>query len=366
MQRKERDVERERKIVRAQMKIAADDENVIEGYAAVFGNIDDGFDRIAKGAFRTTIKERIKTGKIKLTDSHGTDAARILGTVFEGREDAHGLFVRARVSDDPQAQAIKLKVKEGHIDGMSIGYQALDYKYVEEGKITIRDLREIKLFEVALTAFPMNELAKVTGVKSAALPFQDLPLADAGQAWDAGAARKRVEAWAGGDNINFAQLHRAFLWHNAAAPGDVASYKCVIADVINGHLLAVPRAIFAAATVLQGGRRGVPEADRAKMREHVARYYTKLDRKPPWDRNARALGAVMALVDEGTLELALSTPESRESGRLLAAVDEALETMDRVRADLQALKAAGSPPAAPTVDKLRIRMARNRLALLDV
>jgi hypothetical protein len=54
--------------------------------------------------------------------------------------------------------------------------------------------------------------------------------------------------------------------------------------VIDGQLRAVPRGVTAAAAVIDGARGGldVPDSDRPKLRRHLARYYTKMDEKPPW------------------------------------------------------------------------------------
>lgn len=59
----------------------------------------------------------------------------------------------------------------------------------------------------------------------------------------------------------------------------------LITDVINGRLIAVPRAVIAAAAVMQGSRGGIdlPDADIPRVKSHLARYYTKMGRTPPWD-----------------------------------------------------------------------------------
>ncbi len=58
----------------------------------------------------------------------------------------------------------------------------------------------------------------------------------------------------------------------------------------SGELRAVPRAVISAAGILQGARGGVdiPEADRAKARRHLARYYRSMDRTPPWEDGGRS------------------------------------------------------------------------------
>ena len=47
----------------------------------------------------------------------------------------------------------------------------------------------------------------------------------------------------------------------------------------------MPGAIIAAAGILDGARGGVdvPDADRPKLRRHLARYYAKMGETPPWE-----------------------------------------------------------------------------------
>jgi hypothetical protein len=78
----------------------------------------------------------------------------------------------------------------------------------------------------------------------------------------------------------------AHVWYDAAAPDNFGSYKLLVADVVDGRLVAVPRAVMAAAAVMQGSRGGVdlPTGDIPRVKGHLARYYQKMDEQPPWDR----------------------------------------------------------------------------------
>jgi hypothetical protein len=97
-----------------------------------------------------------------------------------------------------------------------------------------------------------------------------LPLADTDRTWDAGAARSRLWAWAGGD---YRKYRKGFLWWDSANPEQKGSYKLPVADVIDGKLTLVPRAVNAVASVLGGGRGGVdiPDADASKIQGLVDR-----------------------------------------------------------------------------------------------
>jgi hypothetical protein len=57
-----------------------------------------------------------------------------------------------------------IDLKEGALDGLSIGFQTKLDAY--DGRRKARMLKEIDLREISLVPFPMNESARVTGVKA--------------------------------------------------------------------------------------------------------------------------------------------------------------------------------------------------------
>jgi len=116
--------------------------------------------------------------------------------------------------------------------------------------------------------------------------FQDLALADRDRGWDGDAAESRVRAWAGAEDEPNERYRNAHVWYDAEKKGNYTAYKLLIADVVGGELVAVPRGVMAAANVVEGGRGGVdlPEADRDRVRSHLAKYYRKMDDTPPWDQ----------------------------------------------------------------------------------
>ena len=147
---------------------ADDDENTLDGYASVFGNVDGHGDVVVRGAFKRTIRERVAAGRVKLLDGHATDSRSVLGTVVAAEEDDRGLRIRARLSTAPSVQETKQKMIEGHLSGLSIGHVVpaggAEWKAALDGR-TVRHLKEVKLFEVSVTAVPANELAGVLTVK---------------------------------------------------------------------------------------------------------------------------------------------------------------------------------------------------------
>ena len=115
--------------------------------------------------------------------------------------------------------------------------------------------------------------------------FQDLPLADRDRAWDGDAAEQRVRTWAGAEDEPNEQYRDAHVWYDAENKDNFSAYKLLVADVIGGKLQAVPRAVFAAAGVMQGARGGVdiPNGDVDRVKSHLAKYYAKLGDTPPWE-----------------------------------------------------------------------------------
>jgi hypothetical protein len=117
--------------------------------------------------------------------------------------------------------------------------------------------------------------------------FQDLPLADRDREWDGDAAERRVRRWADAEEEPNAEYRAAHVWYDGDEPQNFTSYKLLIADVEHGHLVAVPRGVMAAAGVVQGARGGVdiPGDELPRVRNHLARYYEKLDDTAPWERD---------------------------------------------------------------------------------
>jgi hypothetical protein len=117
-------------------------------------------------------------------------------------------------------------------------------------------------------------------------PFKDLPLADRDRRWDGAAAERRVRKWAGATDEPNAKYRSAHLWYDADAADNFTAYKMLFADVIDGRLTAVPRGVMAAAGVLDGARGGVdiPAREVTKAKNHLAKYYAKLDETPPWSK----------------------------------------------------------------------------------
>ena len=125
---------------------------VIEGYGAVFGNVDTYGDIIIRGAFSGTMGKR----KVKMLWQH--DPSQPIGVWDEMREDDRGLWMKGRILPGVAKgkEAIEL-MAAGAIEGLSIGYQVppngAEYR---EGN---RVIKQIELWETSIVTFPANEMA---------------------------------------------------------------------------------------------------------------------------------------------------------------------------------------------------------------
>lgn len=147
----------------------------------------------------------------------------------------------------------------------------------------------------------------------------DLSIAPRDTAWDAAAADKRVQEWAGGDKMDWEKYAKAFFYVDETKKELLGSYKLQFADIIDGSLVAVPKAIFAVAGVLNGARGGVniPDSDAAEIKDKVAAYYERLAKefnddsiKAPFENRASA-----ARIGEGSF-VSWNTSNGRARGKV--------------------------------------------------
>lgn len=150
---------------------ADDKSGAIEGYASTFGNVDQGDEVVDAGAFAKTIQECVPKRAVKLLATHlmfGASVMEVVGTIVEAKEDDRGLWIKASLASTATAQDVRTLVQEGHVEGLSIGFEMLRWEIVrgENGAPDILHHKEVRLLEVTVTAFPMNPEAVITAVKS--------------------------------------------------------------------------------------------------------------------------------------------------------------------------------------------------------
>ena len=183
------------------------DMGLFEGYGSVFGNVDLGGDIVMQGAFRESlVKWKEKQQLPQLLGFH--QDGNVIGDWLEMREDEKGLYVKGqlwvkaekRIEDAVRAHNI---MKGTGPKGLSIGYYVKDQELVEFNGGTVRQIKEIELFEVSVVGYAMNPKADVTRVKNMTLEDGETPsirVAEKGLR-DLGFSKKQAQAiLAGGYN----------------------------------------------------------------------------------------------------------------------------------------------------------------------
>src|SRR5260370_41402004 len=100
----------------------------LEGYASVFGNVDQGGDVVLPGAFRKTLADWSRSKQpLPLIADHDLSTDGVIGSAKQAREDVTGLRVKAGVSSDTRAQRVRKTQIEGHLKGMSVTYETVKH-----------------------------------------------------------------------------------------------------------------------------------------------------------------------------------------------------------------------------------------------
>lgn len=147
-----------------EIKAVREDQNLyVEGYAAVFANVDSYNDLIQKGAFVNTING---TNRDRIAFCKDHDLRDVIGVIVDLREDEKGLWFRAKISKTRDGKDVEILLEDGALKEFSIGYITKAYDWNEEEGI--RTLTEIELWEISLVTRAANDQAKViaTEIKS--------------------------------------------------------------------------------------------------------------------------------------------------------------------------------------------------------
>jgi HK97 family phage prohead protease len=140
-----------------------DADGTVEGYASLFGVLDQARDMVMPGAFTQTLALR-GLRRIPMLFQH--DPAEPVGIWLELREDGRGLFARGRlIPEVARGKELLALVKAGAIDGLSIGFRTVKGRV--DPRSRIRKLDQIDLWEISIVTFPLLAGARVHAVKDA-------------------------------------------------------------------------------------------------------------------------------------------------------------------------------------------------------
>ncbi len=140
-----------------------DADGTVEGYASLFGEIDQARDMVMRGAFADTLASR-GIRRIPMLFQH--DPSEPVGIWLELREDFRGLFARGRlIPEVARGRELISLLRAGAIDGLSIGFRASRARI--DPKTRIRRLHAVDLWEISIVTFPLLAGARVRAVKYA-------------------------------------------------------------------------------------------------------------------------------------------------------------------------------------------------------
>lgn len=181
------------------------EKSTFEGFSAGIGNRDEGDDIILPGAFDKTILQRVAAKKVKYIDQHNyMSTTRLWGSVDSAKEipvdprdsamdvavkegASHLLWSRFNVSSVREAQDALIKIEEGHLDGLSIGYHPVEVSYAADTSDGdsdpiwewlmgrgVRKIHELAWWETSSVIWGMNVAAlTIPGTVKALLDFAD-------------------------------------------------------------------------------------------------------------------------------------------------------------------------------------------------
>lgn len=169
-----------------EVKMSANEGNIIEGYAARVNvwSEDMGFrELIEQGAF-----EGADLTDVRMLNDHLSNAivARTKSNTLTVSVDASGLFFRGDIADTTAGRDLLVSVKRGDVSQASFGFTILEDEWDEDSNGTLtRRIKKIgKVVDVSPTAFPaytqtsisqrkLGEIREVIAKKKTGLPYID-------------------------------------------------------------------------------------------------------------------------------------------------------------------------------------------------
>jgi len=131
---------------------------IVKGYGSVFNNIDSDNDIILAGAYTKTLNEN--GSRVRYCNQHRIDQP--LGKFTELREDGNGLYFVAEIPKTRLGEDVLLLMKNGVINENSVGIMPIVKSFRQDG---VRELKEVKLYEISCVTLAANPLAMITDAK---------------------------------------------------------------------------------------------------------------------------------------------------------------------------------------------------------
>lgn len=151
-------IDEKRSIAYSNLEVRAENEGrTIVGYAAVWDSPSEymGFtEYVKRGAFSKTLNDGADVRL--LIDHEGVPLARSKSGTLALEEDERGLRVEAELDPmNPDAARIMSAMKRGDLSQMSFAFRTIKDSWNSDR--SVRELREVQLFDVSVVTFPAYE-----------------------------------------------------------------------------------------------------------------------------------------------------------------------------------------------------------------
>lgn len=150
--------DRERRSCKAaEIRVEGDEKPNIHGYPAVFNAVSENLcwfrEIIRPGTFSKTLKEG---ADVRTLFNH--DPNFVVGRTKSGtlklKEDERGLFAETVPPDTIWARDLVTSIRRGDVNQMSFGFEVVKDRWGTEDGLPLRELLEVKLFDVSIVTYP--------------------------------------------------------------------------------------------------------------------------------------------------------------------------------------------------------------------
>lgn len=144
-------------------RLALSRDGTVEGYASLFGEVDQARDMVMPGAFTQTLRQR-GIRKVPMLFQH--DPAEPVGVWLELVEDLRGLRARGRlIPEVRRGRELLALIEAKALDGLSIGYRTVRGRI--DPQTRVRKLYQVDLWEISIVTFPLLHGARLRPLEAA-------------------------------------------------------------------------------------------------------------------------------------------------------------------------------------------------------
>ena len=341
----------------------------VAGFAAIFGNIDLGADRIHKGAFKKTIKEGMdhirhlwqhKSGDPPIATINNLEEvtkSKLPDSIKEKYPEATGgLLVEREYLDTPRGEEVLQGIVKGAIKEMSFAFDPIKYDFEEiekgQGQL-VRNLRELRLWDTSDVNWGMNS---ATVASKSAVQYKDTGKDD-GEWVPIELDDFTKESW---EVLSEAEKSRVKEHYAYAGQDAFDGLKFAHHRVIDSGIGPVVwKGVAIAMSELMKPGCNIPETNRKGIYDHLAEHYKQFDKAPPDFNFIEAISKTLALTEEEIASGLAGYFNSRvdDIGSLFTNLKELLSTAEPWEADK-------ANPALTVLTLKRLELITNQIETL--